>query len=147
MWCYICLKFFFKGANGSSSLAQMSPRSRFRAEMARRGYGGGSSSATSPSSSDLIFRLFQPSSSSNASGSGGGGAGGGPSGFRFFNLGGASSSHNNNNDLDSDLSSDEDEAHWNHNLNSLAQSLPFFLGMRGQYYDFIFKFFKFHVWN
>lgn len=129
------LLYFFKGANGSSSLAQMSPRSRFRAEMARRGYGGGSSSATSPSSSDLLFRLFQPSSSSNPGGSG---AGGGPSGFRFFNLGGASSSHNNNNDLDSDLSSDEDEAHWNHNLNSLAQSLPFFLGMRGQFYDLIF---------
>lgn len=119
----------------------MSPRSRFRAEMARRGYGApassssGATSGTSPSSADLFFRLFQlPSASQSSSNNNNNTAtsstspnsGGG--GFRFFNLGGGPSSTN---DLDSDLSSDEDEAQWNHNFNSLAHSLPFFLGMRG----------------
>ena len=138
----------------SSSLANMSPRTRFRTEMARRGY--------TNSSSDLFFRLFQfPSSSllpvANSSGqeaatvpastevavtparslpppppppSSSAGSGGGLSAFRFFNLGSLGSSANNH-ELDSDLSSDEDEPHWNHNMNSLAQSLPFFFGMRG----------------
>lgn len=138
----------------SSSLANMSPRTRFRTEMARRGY--------TNSSSDLFFRLFQfPSSTlmpaANSSGQEAATApaagmssptstevsvtparpvppppsssGGGLSAFRFFNLGSLGSSANNH-ELDSDLSSDEDEPHWNHNMSSLAQSLPFFFGMR-----------------
>lgn len=119
----------------------MSPRTRFRAEMARRGYG--SSSTASPTSSDILFRLFQPSSSSGSNTAAGNSSGSGGNAFRgLFNLGGGggggvSSSHNH--DLDSDLSSDEDEAHWNHNLNSLAQTLPFFLGMRGSNKTFIKK--------
>lgn len=125
----------------------MSPRTRFRHEMARRGY--------TNNSSDLFVRLFQfPSqqgsqTSSNAANppattaseststtltpstaTGSRGTSSGLSAFRFFNLGGGNSSAQNTGDLDSDLSSDEDELHWNHNLNSLAQSLPFFFGVR-----------------
>ncbi len=121
---------------------EMSPRTRFRTEMARRGY--------TNTSSDLFFRLFQfppqsqpqtvsasasataniepilatPSTNSTTS------SGTGLSAFRFFNLGGGNSSSANTGDLDSDLSSDEDEPHWNHNMSSLAHSLPLFFGIR-----------------
>jgi len=161
-------------ASGSSSAAQginvntanMSPRSRFRAEMSRRGY--------TNSSSDLFFRLFQfpnqvntnsstlaNSSSQTASESSsnvanitplplnptdsasstptpsnvtalpstrrsGNPTSSGLSAFRFLNIGG--NSNNNTNDLDSDLSTDEDEPHWN--TNQLTHSLPFFFGVR-----------------
>jgi E3 ubiquitin-protein ligase ZNRF1/2 len=56
----------------------------------------------------------------------------GLSAFRFFNLGGGGSSAiTSGGDLDSDLTSDEDEPErWNHNMSSLAQSLPFFFGVR-----------------
>lgn len=143
----------------------MSPRTRFRTEMARRGY--------TNSSSDLFFRLFQfpnqqstatttsargESTLTNSSSSQAAntpnieplsatpvtsnvvtasrattGNSSGLSAFRFFNLGGGGgggSSSGQAGDLDSDLSSDEDEPHWNHNLNSLTQSLPFFFGVR-----------------
>jgi hypothetical protein len=165
------------GNVSSADLLNMSPRTRFRHEMARRGY--------TNSSSDLFFRLFQfPSISSNSNNSNASTstitnnnsnnltshlntnttppenaaatntANTNPltntnsmsSGLsRIFGLGGGNSSsssshnnhhHHNNNaitgdDLDSELSSDEDEPHWNHNLNSIARSLPFFFGMRG----------------
>lgn len=166
------------GNVSSADLLNMSPRTRFRHEMARRGY--------TNSSSDLFFRLFQfPSISSNSNNSNASTstitnnnsnnltshlntnttppenaaatntANTNPltntnsmsSGLsRIFGLGGGNSSsssshnnhhhhHHNNNaitgdDLDSELSSDEDEPHWNHNLNSIARSLPFFFGMR-----------------
>lgn len=134
-------------SGGTNNNGDMSPRTRFRHEMARRGY--------TNNSSDLFVRLFQfPSqqgssqTSSNSanpaiaaasesasttptpsSATGSRSNSSGLSAFRFFNLGGNSSSQNTG-DLDSDLSSDEDEVHWNHNLNSLAQSLPFFFGVR-----------------
>ena len=146
----------------------MSPRTRFRTEMARRGY--------TNNSSDMFFRLFQfPSSSSSASTANSPptsapvqtSSSGLSSPFRLFNLGNSSNNSANNSshtssgtrrhishqshrqnsgghrlrnretrhndvstspigDLDSDLTSDDDEQSWNHNFNSLAHSLPFF---------------------
>lgn len=146
----------------NADTANMSPRSRFRAEMSRRGY--------TNSSSDLFFRLFQfpnqlnnsstignssqatsepnvanitplpqnPTDSSNitptqsnvsslsSSRRTGNPSSSGLSAFRFFNIGGTG--NNNTDDLDSDLSTDEDEPHWN--TTQLAHSLPFFFGVR-----------------
>jgi len=106
--------------------------------MTRRGY--------TTNSSDLFFRLFQFPPQSQAastpatanienlpatpSTNGTSSSGTGLSAFRFFNLGAGSSSATNNDDLDSDHSSDEDEPHWNHNMSSLASSLPLFFSVR-----------------
>lgn len=92
------------------------------------------STATASSSSSNINNplneVATPSQRSNAPATSSNSTGG-LNAFRFFNLGNANSASNNSaRDLDSDLSSDEDELHWNHNLNSLAQSLPFFFGVR-----------------
>lgn len=89
-------------SNSSQSVANLSPRSRFRHEMSRRGYA---------TNSDIFFRLFQLQSPGQSSSS-------------------SSSSNQNTRALNSDLSSDDDESNWNHNLSSLANSLPFFFGMR-----------------
>ena len=85
-------------SQSNQQVGNLSPRSRFRHEMSRRGYG------TNP---DIFLRLFQ------------------------LQTAGQSSSNQNTRALNSDLSSDDDEANWNHNLSSLATSLPFFFGMRG----------------
>jgi hypothetical protein len=184
-------------ASRSTAEENMSPRTRMRVEMAKRGY--------STSANDFLYRIFQLNQMNNlaASASSTNAAAtsatttsastqpannshgfGSLSGFRLFNLGRSNSksrnarsnpksssgiltnssnsnrnngrnffilntsnisSNNNNNsndiaDLDSDISSDEDEPHWSRNLNSLTHSLPFFFGMKGIMIFFFFIF-------
>ncbi|RNA36844.1 E3 ubiquitin- ligase znrf1 [Brachionus plicatilis] len=78
----------------NQSVANMSPRSRLRNEISRRGYS---------SNQDILFRILQAQSSQSPT---------------------------SNRNQNSDLSSDEDESTWNHDLSSLANTLPFILGMR-----------------
>lgn len=88
-------------SNSSQSGANLSPRSRLRSEISRRGYSA---------NHDILFRIFQAQASSQ--------------------------SPTSNRNQNSDLSSDEDESTWNHDLSSLANSLPFILGMRGKNLNF-----------
>lgn len=87
-------------SNSNQSVTNMSPRSRLRNEISRRGYS---------SNQDILFRILQAQSSSQ--------------------------SPTSNRNQNSDLSSDEDESTWNHDLSSLANTLPFILGMRGNLFS------------